>query len=511
MFHKVFYLVLLLCPVILSGVNSVFAQTKQVDKNILAGFEKSIAQGKIEEIERPLLDLAVANPNNPQVIQLLANVRFRQNRLPEAMALYKKVLTLDANAALAKINLASVFYLSGQPTEARELLANIAEIPISDAPLRLKLAATFLLIGQPQKALDVTEKLPPATKNNNALPVIAASYATLKNEKKLAELVPLMKRAATTNPILALQCAEILQNAGMSQEALSLLRTALTKASSNFDILLALAKFEIGARDFNLAKQHLSTAAKLKPSSAQLFFVQALLEQVQGNYVVALELLKKAQTLAPNSPEILLQLVITAMRANQARTAVDAAQTLLESKPDDPNYLYLLGAASLQNGDLSQAQANLQRLMEMRPTDSRGCLALGLTLAAQNDQIENARQQFLHCIEIDAGNVEANYQLGLSYKIQGETAKAIEYFEETIKASPNYAPVLRDLGAVYLQSGAEQKARIVLEKSVALAPNDADTHFQLSRLYNFIGENALAKKHLEMFQKLKNSATKALK
>ena len=118
--------------------------------------------------------------------------------------------------------------------------------------------------------------------------------------------------------------------------------------------------------------------------------------------------------------------------------------------------------------------------------------------------MEDARKQLRHCVEIDPNNFEAKYQLGLSYKTQGETAKAIEYLEAAIKNSPDYALALRDLGAVYLQSGAETKARTVLEKSIALSPNDADTHFQLSRLYNLIGETELAKKHLEIFQKLRN-------
>jgi hypothetical protein len=38
-----------------------------------------------------------------------------------------------------------------------------------------------------------------------------------------------------------------------------------------------------------------------------------------------------------------------------------------------------------------------------------------------------------------------------------------------------------------------------------LDPNNADAHFQLSRLYNIIGERDLAKKHLEIFQKLKSA------
>lgn len=508
MFHKLTYLIVFFCPAILFGVNSTFAQNKPIDKNNIARFEKSIEQGKIEEIEHPLLDFAVANPNNPRILELLASVRFRQNRLSEAAALYKRVLTLDANSTLAKINLARIFFVSGQPEEAGRLIADISETSISDPILRLKLAATFLLIGDAQKALEAMEKLPLKIKNSDALPIIAASYSALRSEQKLRALLPLMKRAAATNPTLAMQCAEALDNAGMNREAADLLRSALTAAPNNFDVLVLLAKYEIGAKEFASAKQHLNQAAKSQPRSAKLFFAQGLLEKARGNWLAAFESLKQARQLAPDSTEILAGFVLTAIRANQSRAAVEAAQILAESKPDEPEYLYLLGAASLQNGNISQAQQILQRFVESRPADSRGCLALGLTLAAQSDQLANARKQLLHCVEIDASNSEANYQLGLSYKTQGETAKAVEYLEKTIKQAPNYAPALRDLGAVYLQSGAEQKARIVLEKAVALDPNDADTHFQLSRLYNLTGESALAKKHLEMFQTLKNSAVK---
>jgi len=506
MFRKRLYLILIFCLALSLGFTFAFAQNKQIDKNAVARFEKSIEQGKIEEIERPLLDFAVANPNNPQVLELLAKVRHRQNRLSEAAALYKRILTLDANSASAKINLARIFYVSGKTDEARRMLGDIAGDVLSDQTLRLNLAATLLLVGEPQKALEATEKLPLTIKNSAALPIIAASYLELKNERKLRDLLPLIKRATTSNPALAVQCAEVLQNAGLNKEAVGLLRSTLATAPNNYDTLIALGGLEIGAKEFASAKQHLSRAAKLQPRSVKTFFAQALVEEAQGNSLAALELLKQARLLAPNSPEILSQFVVTAMRANQSRSAVEAAQILAESKPDEPEYLYLLGAASLQNGNIRQAQRNLQRLVELRPAHSRGCLALGLTLAAQSDQLENARRQLNHCIEIDANNVEAKYQLGLSHKAQGETAKAIEYLEETIKSAPNYADALRDLGAVYLQSGAEQKARIVLEKAVALAPEDADTHFQLSRLYNLIGEGALAKKHLERFQTLKNAA-----
>ena len=131
-------------------------------------------------------------------------------------------------------------------------------------------------------------------------------------------------------------------------------------------------------------------------------------------------------------------------------------------------------------------------------------MALGLVFASQIDKIELARRQMEKCIEINPNNFEAKYQLGLSYKTQGETVKAIGYLEAAVKDAPDYALALRDLGTLYLQTGAEAKARAVLEKSVTLNENDAEAHFQLSRVYNLIGEKELAKKQLEIFQKLKN-------
>lgn len=506
MFRKRLCLILIVCAALALGVGSTFAQINQTDKNALARFEKSIEAGKIAEIERSLLDFAIANPNNPRVLELLATMRYRQNRLPEATALYKRVLTLDANSAGAKINLARIFHVSGQSAEARRMLDDVAETSISDPALRLNFAATFLLIGEPNKALEAAEKLPLKIKNAAALPIRAASYAGLKREQELRELLPLIKRAAATNPFLATECAEVLQTAGMNREAVALLRSTLAGAPNNFDVLVLLGRFEIGVKELIAAKEHLKEAARLQPGSAKLFSARAALEEAAGNSAAALELLTRARSLAPDSTEITAQFVIAAMRANNARAAVQAARDLAAAKPDEPEYLYLLGAASLQSGDINAAQSNLQRFVELRPTDSRGCLAMGLTLAAQPDQLENARQQLLRCVELDANDSEAKYQLGLSYKTRGEIRKAIEYLEAAVNAAPDYAVALRDLGALYLQSSAEQKARAVLEKAVALAPADADTHFQLSRLYNLIGESALAKKHLETFQKLKNSA-----
>jgi tetratricopeptide (TPR) repeat protein len=177
-------------------------------------------------------------------------------------------------------------------------------------------------------------------------------------------------------------------------------------------------------------------------------------------------------------------------------------------EPNDSEALYLFGAASLQNGSLVAARDALEQFVKKQSNDVRGCLALGITIAAEKTSVTSARSQFQHCLQLDATNVEAKYQLGLLSKAEGETATAIKLFEDVIMRSPDHANALRDVGSLYLQSNDAAKARSVLERAVALNPQDAETHFLLSRVYNRVGETTLASRHLELFQKLKNQREK---
>ena len=482
------------------------AQKTGADVNALTKFEKNIDEKNYAAIERDLLNYAIRNPQDAKAFELLGRLRFEQNRLSEAKSLYQKALSLDANLASAKINLAVINFQTGNREQAISELNEIPDRDVSNAALRFKVAQAFMLVGDCRKALSSVEKLDAKIKNADALPLRAECYLKSNEKDKAISLISAAKNLAKQNPAAAVKFAEILSAAELHKESADVLRAVVAVAPNNYDALVSLATSEIYAKDFASAKIHLQAASKIKPDSPELLFAEGLLESERGNQAQSLELLEKSLAANPNSAAVLSQFVIMAMRANQAGKAFRAAEKLLALKPNEPEFLYLHGAAALQSNNLRAAENSLNSFVELRPQDARGCLALGLTFAAQSGRIEQARTQLKKCVETNPNNFEANYQLGLSYKTQGETEKAIEYLEATVKTAPAYALALRDLGAVYLQSGAETKARIVLEKSAAINPNDADTHFQLSRLYNLTGEKDLAKKHLEIFQKLKNSS-----
>ena len=468
-----------------------------------ARIEASIQQGKLDEVEKPLLDYAIAHPKDVRALELLAQVRYQQRRFEEAQSLYHRVLALEPTLIRPKINLARLIYELGHHDRARLLLGEMAATSGGTASQRVDLTRALVLVGEFQKALEVADKLPIVVKNGAALPLRAASYLGLGERHKLMDLMPLIRTAAVSNPQVAAECAILFQKAGMSQEAFDLLRSALPRSPNDFRLLILLGQMETKAGNFAAARRHLNRAAKLKPQTEDSLYSFGMLESAEGNYDAALTNLKQARGLAPHSPTILAELVLNAMRANQPQLALEAANELVQLKPDDPEHLYLLGAASLQNGSLASAQSALERYKQQRPNDPRGCLALGITFAGQHGQQQKAKAEFEECLRLDPTNVEPTYQLGLILKSEGDVKNAIQMFEEVTRRSSQHANAFRDLGGLYLQTGAEMKARSVLERAVALNPKDAETHFLLSRLYNLIGESILARQHLALFQKLK--------
>jgi tetratricopeptide (TPR) repeat protein len=492
-------LILAICPAI-----PLSAQVKPDGNAVLAGFEAKIDRGEAASVERDLFNFVIANPKDARGFSLLAKLRLKQRRFDEARALLNKASALDPKLVQAKVNLANLHLQLNETESALNILGQVVDTDVSDSGIRLAVAETYASAGDCVRALFWAEKLPLKLKNGSALAFRAGCYLESGNKKSFDELFLIAKNGARQNPSVAVRFAEVLGGKSLHREAATLLRQVVAFNPRNVPALLLLAASEIELNDFAKARARLSAAEKLDPRATEMLFVRAQLERREGNLAKSLEYLELSLSGDPNNAKALATYVLVAVKDGQNGKAFRAAERLITLQPDNLDFIYLHGIAALQSNNVQKAETSLSKYLDARPNDSAGCLAFGMALAAQPAKLSAARTQMEKCLAANPTNFEAAYQLGLSYKVEGDATKAIVYLERTVAISPNYAAALRDLGAAYLEAGEEKKARPVLEKSVAINPNDADAHFQLSRLYNLIGERELGKKHLEIFQRLKN-------
>ncbi|HLA11843.1 MAG TPA: tetratricopeptide repeat protein, partial [Pyrinomonadaceae bacterium] len=299
---RAFYGQLLLIYLLLPGFSKpALSQTKPSGNINLSHIETSIDRGKLQEVETPLIDYAIAHPNDARALELLGKLRYRQHRLEEAQSLYQRVLVLNPSLTRAKINLGRLTYELGQREQARRLLAEIDITSAVKLDDRLALAKALVLTGEFQKGLAVAESLPISVRNGAALPLRVAIFIGLGQRQRLVDLAPSIRRAAVSNPELAAEFAEVFQAAGMFREAGDLLRLALPRAPNNFRLLVLLGQIEVHLGNLVDARRHLNRAVKLEPNEATSLFAFGLLESAERNYEAALSNFKQAHALASDS------------------------------------------------------------------------------------------------------------------------------------------------------------------------------------------------------------------
>jgi Flp pilus assembly protein TadD len=74
----------------------------------------------------------------------------------------------------------------------------------------------------------------------------------------------------------------------------------------------------------------------------------------------------------------------------------------------------------------------------------------------------------------------AHNNLGLVFKNEGQIAKAIHHYRETIRLKPDYAGAHYNLGIVLFKNGQTDDAMIEFQQAIRLGPNDSRAYYNLA-------------------------------
>ncbi len=205
-------------------------------------------------------------------------------------------------------------------------------------------------------------------------------------------------------------------------------------------------------------------------------------------------------------------LALVRLQLGELEQALRHTQFALAQAPNAPMLLGLLGQIHLSRSDFAAAQTTLEAMIDQMPDNAGLHQMLALTALFGNDiqssikhlgelrRLESAsdsvseqtRQLQLliqllanQAFEADSGlsdNSETMFLLALTAFRENRFEDALALAESLHSADPTQINPINLMAAIHLATGNGQQARVRLEQSLQLAPNDVNTRLNLARL-----------------------------
>jgi tetratricopeptide (TPR) repeat protein len=345
------------------------------------------------------------DPDFPDALIELANLRIEGKRFPEAANLLRKYIRVSPNPATGYYKLAMVERKLHETEAADQDLAQFQTLSKDVSVNAYPYENLF-------DYLDGRSNLDPGT----------------RNQQDLAQLVEQLKKHPD-QPDVLYPLAEAYLKSGNVDEARTTI-AQLDKVSSGDSRTMAgagvlLAHYHL----YDDAIQHFQASLQANPGSSEVSFDLANAYFRKGSYSKALD---------------------------------TALQVSPEGRKDD-SYLALLGDIYVHMGDTAHATEIFRNAINRNPDNDQDYLSLSLLQLRENN-IADAKQTLLKGQTHVPGSGKIFWGLGLASALEGNTAEAAEQFEHAVELLPEWPGSYSTLGVFYFQTGQIAKAKEVLDR-----------------------------------------------
>jgi tetratricopeptide (TPR) repeat protein len=362
-------------------------------------------QGDSAGAEAILLRVLRSNPDYPDALLELADIRIEGKRFSEAAELLRKYVRVSSHPATGYYKLAMVERNLHETAAAERDLAQFQTLSKDISPSSHPYENLF-------DYLDNRSKLDPLA----------------RNQQDLAELSEQLKKHPD-QPDVLYPLAEAYLKAGKVDEARSTIAQLDKVRSDDYRTLagagVLLARYHL----YDDAIQHFQAALKANPGSDEVNFDLADAYFRKGLYSEAL---------------------------------VAAEQISPEGRKDN-SYLALLGDIYAHLGDTARATEIFRSAINRNPDNDQGYLSLSLLQFRENN-IADAKQTLLKGQAHIPGSGKILWGLGLASALEGNTAEAGKQFEDAVEMLPEWPGSYSTLGVFYFQTGQIAKAKEVLDR-----------------------------------------------
>ncbi len=331
----------------------------------------NIVRDNLEAAEKYLLKAFQLDPTEGKIVLALQYVYEVKKDFHMAIQLTLEAMKYDYHNPKYILNLANYYHNIGDVATSRAYVHQLIDVNPEHLDNLLRLGNSYYLKGKYTEAREIFLKLKSFFPKNRRVDFyLGRSYQA---QGKLAEAEKHYKMVSRQNslyPIAVILLSMVYQKMDRKEEAVQVLKEALTTYPNNQDLYEALSTRYEKNQMTEKAVEVINDALNKFPKSEQLLYSLALLYEKQQKKAKSMEIMQNILQINPDNPYALNYIGYT--YAEQGENLELAEKMLLRAlsvKPDDAYILDSLGWVYYRKGEYKRALLLLLKAVQKAPLE----------------------------------------------------------------------------------------------------------------------------------------------
>ena len=251
-----------------------------------------------------------------------------------------------------------------------------------------------------------------------------------------------------------------------------------------YDVYFRLGEAQLKMGQFDLALKTYQKAAEIQPYHEYSYFGIAEASRGLGRLDIASANYEKAIEFEPRFLDAYLELARLERAKGEPKKAVETLKAGLKYIPQGREMALDAAAASVELGAMKQAEGYLTSMLSSDPTDAVLLYNLRVLREVEQDETDRPSAATARMIDSEAAKwLLTLSKMGAVFIQKGKYAAARREFETILGRFPGYPPALSNIGTTYFLEGNSARAENYLLQAISVAPNHVSYRAALADIY----------------------------
>ncbi len=292
------------------------------------------------------------------------------------------------------------------------------------------------------------------------------------------------------------------------QQAKAIFDRLLAKNPNDPEALIGLAQYALSEKDLPLAMQYADQAISKNPDSLVVWVFKANMLRAQNKPEEALAAFERVVQLSPKDANVYYNKAILEIEMGRFEEAESSIMRIRELAPNTIMHHYSQAMLEFNQEKHTEALSSIQKVLSAVPEHLPSVLLAG-AIQLSLESYAQAEQYLEQYLKKNPNNINARKLMINTLIRSNQASKAIAHLKPALESSQQDPQLLAMAGEVSMLNGDFAKAAEFFEKANSLAPNNAALHTALGMTKLAMGDRLQGMAELELATDLDKNSSRA--